>query len=111
VTRAERTLVKFPGGAAVTTVFGVSAESWAMLMAVSPLLQVRQIRRRRSSAGISITYFAVLLVGFALWIAYGLARHDLPLVLPNSVALVVTAFTIAIALRHRPSRQSRGQVP
>jgi uncharacterized protein with PQ loop repeat len=86
----------------VTTVFGVSAASWAMLMAVAPLLQVREIRRRRTSAGISIGYFAVLLVGFALWIAYGLARHDLPLVLPNSVALLVTAFTIAVALRHRP---------
>ena len=86
----------------MTTVFGVSAASWAMLMAVSPLLQVREIRRRRSSAGISIGYFAVLLVGFGLWVAYGLARHDLALVLPNSVALLVTAFTIAVALRHRP---------
>jgi MtN3 and saliva related transmembrane protein len=86
----------------VTTVFGISAASWAMLMAVSPLLQVREIRRRRSSAGISIGYFAVLLVGFALWVAYGLSRHDLPLVLPNSLALLVTAFTIVVALRHRP---------
>jgi uncharacterized protein with PQ loop repeat len=86
----------------VTTVIGVSAASWAMLMAVSPLLQVREIRRRRSSAGISISYFAVLLVGFVLWVAYGLARHDLPLVVPNSVALLVTAFTIAVAVRHRP---------
>ena len=38
----------------------------------------------------------------ALWVAYGLARHDLPLVLPNSLALLVTTFTIVVALRHRP---------
>ena len=101
MTRAERTLVT-NRRATVTTVFGVSAASWAMLMAVSPLLQVREIRRRRSSAGISIGYFVVLLVGFALWVAYGLARHDLPLVLPNSLALLVTTFTIVVALRHRP---------
>ena len=56
----------------------------------------------RLSAGISIGDFAVLLVGFALWVAYGLARHDLPLVLPNSLALLVTTFTIVVALRHRP---------
>lgn len=85
----------------MTTVLGISAASWAMLMAISPLLQVRQIRRQRSSAGVSIGYFLVLLVGFVLWIAYGLARRDLPLVLPNSVALLVTAFTITVALRHR----------
>jgi MtN3 and saliva related transmembrane protein len=65
-------------------------------------LQVREIRRCRSSAGISIGYFALLLVGFALWVAYGLERHDLPLVLPNSLALLVTTFTIVVALRHRP---------
>jgi uncharacterized protein with PQ loop repeat len=72
-----------------------------MFMALSPLLQVREIRRRRSSEGISIGYFTVLLVGFALWAAYGLARTDVPLVVPNCVALVVTTLTIAVALRLR----------
>jgi uncharacterized protein with PQ loop repeat len=85
----------------VTTVLGVSAATWAMLMAVSPLMQVREIVRRRSSAGISIAYFWVLLVGFALWAAYGVASGDVPLVLPNCVALVVTAGTISVALRYR----------
>lgn len=85
----------------MTTTLGVTAATWAMLMALSPLLQVREIRRRRSSDGISIGYFWVLLVGFALWVAYGLARGDLPLVLPNSVALLVMAATIAVTLRHR----------
>jgi MtN3 and saliva related transmembrane protein len=101
VTRAERIFVTI-GVAPVTTVLGISAASWAMLMAVSPLLQVRQIRRRRSSAGVSIGYFGVLLVGFALWIAYGVARRDLPLVLPNSAALLVAGFTIGVASRYRP---------
>ena len=85
----------------MSTVLGVLAASWAMLMALSPLLQVREIRRRRSSAGISIGYFGVLFVGFVLWVAYGVASEDLPLVLPNSVALVVMAFTIVVALRLR----------
>lgn len=85
----------------MTTTLGVTAATWAMLMALSPLLQVRETRRRRSSDGISIGYFWVLLVGFALWVAYGLARGDLPLVLPNSVALLVMAATIAVTLRHR----------
>jgi MtN3 and saliva related transmembrane protein len=88
----------------MTTALGVAAASWAILMAVSPLLQVREMRRRRSSAGVSIAYFCVLFVGFALWIAYGAARHDLPLVIPNTVALGVTAYTVMIAVRYRRSR-------
>ena len=85
----------------MTTALGVLAASWAMLMAVSPLLQVREMRRRRSSEGISIGYFGVLVVGFALWLAYGVASRDVPLVVPNSVALVVMTVTIVLALRQR----------
>jgi MtN3 and saliva related transmembrane protein len=85
----------------VSTALGVAAATWGMFMALSPLLQVREIRRRRSSEGISVGYFGVLLIGFALWVAYGLARGDVPLVVPNCVALVVTSLTIAIALRLR----------
>jgi hypothetical protein len=44
----------------------------------------------------------VLLVGFGLWLAYGLARGDLPLVVPNTLAFVVMAGTIALAVRRRP---------
>ena len=51
----------------VSTALGITAASWAVAMALSPLLQIREILRRRSSQGISIGYFAVLLVGFGLW--------------------------------------------
>jgi MtN3 and saliva related transmembrane protein len=80
---------------------GVVAGTWAVAMAVSPLLQVREIVRRRSSAGLSIRYLAVLLVGFALWLAYGVAGGDLPLIIPNVLALVVMSFTITVAWRLR----------
>jgi MtN3 and saliva related transmembrane protein len=85
----------------VSTALGVAAASWAMLMALSPLLQVREIRRRGSSEGVSVGYFGVLEVGFALWVAYGLARGDVPLIVPNIAAFIVTGFTIVTVLSHR----------
>jgi MtN3 and saliva related transmembrane protein len=85
----------------MTNVLGLAAASWALLMALSPLLQVREIRRRGSSTGISIGYFLVLLVGFALWVAYGIADGDLPLIVPNTAALLVMAYAITIAMRYR----------
>jgi Na+/melibiose symporter-like transporter len=36
-------------------------------MGVSPVLQIRRMLRQRSSRDVSISYFAVLLVGFVLW--------------------------------------------
>ena len=85
----------------VSTALGITAASWAVVMALSPLLQVREILRRRSSQGISIAYFTVLLVGFGFWVSYGTASHDLPLVVPNCVALLVMGCTIAVALDNR----------
>ena len=86
----------------LTTALAVSAATWAVLMAIGPLLQIRAILRRRSSDGISIGYFLVLLVGFALWIAYGTASENLALVVPNTVAFLVALGTIVVAVRYRP---------
>jgi uncharacterized protein with PQ loop repeat len=85
----------------VRTALGFAAASWALVMALSPLLQVREILRRGSSVGISAGYFAVLVVGFCLWIAYGLAGGDVPLVVPNTAAVIMAVFTIAVILRKR----------
>jgi uncharacterized protein with PQ loop repeat len=86
----------------VVGIFGVAAASWAVLMAVAPLLQLRRMVQRRSSADVSIGYLLVLIPGFALWIAYGVASSDLALVVPNVVALVVASVTVAGALLLRP---------
>jgi MtN3 and saliva related transmembrane protein len=94
----------------LSTALGATAATWAVLMALSPLLQAREIVRRGSSEGVSLGYLGVLLVGFGLWLAYGLASDDLPLVVPNTLALVVMAATIALALRLRPRGQRRSGV-
>jgi uncharacterized protein with PQ loop repeat len=36
--------------------------------------------RQRSSRDVSISYFAVLLVGFVLWLSYGIAARNLALI-------------------------------
>ena len=74
-------------------------------MAISPALQIRKILRHRSSREVSIAYFWVLLVGFALWIAYGIVLDNWFLIVPNAVALTVSAATIAVALRYRPGAE------
>lgn len=87
------------------TVLGFAASTWAVLMGVAPLLQVRRMVRRRSSEDVSIGYLLILLPGFALWICYGIASRSLVLIVPNSVALAVAAATTccAIILRDHPA--------
>ncbi len=85
----------------MTDTLGLAAASWGVLMALSPLLQIRRMLERRSSADVSIAYLAVLEIGFTLWIAYGIALGNAAIAVPNSVALVIGSATIFIAVRYR----------
>jgi MtN3 and saliva related transmembrane protein len=83
------------------TVLAVVAASWGVLMGISPCLQIRRMLRQGSSRDVSVGYFVVLLVGFVLWIGYGIAARNLALIVPNGVALLVAVATVLIALRLR----------
>jgi len=83
------------------TVLAVAASSWAVLMGIAPVLQIRRMLGEQSSRDVSVGYFAILLVGFVLWIAYGAAAGIPALVVPNVVALLVGTSVIIVALRLR----------
>ena len=83
------------------SVLAITAATWAIAMALGPLLQIRRIVEHRSSSGNSVGYFVILLVGFGLWMAYGVAASNLALIIPNAVAAVVISATIAVAWRYR----------
>lgn len=70
-------------------------------MALSPVLQIRTMVARRSSGDVSLAYLGVFNVGFALWLAYGVSLGNPAIVVPNSVAFLVGAATIGVAVRLR----------
>ncbi len=83
------------------SVLAVVAASYGVVMAVSPVLQIRRILRLRSSEDVSVGYLAVITVGFAIWTTYGAVIGVPALVIANSVALVVGVVTILVARRFR----------
>jgi MtN3 and saliva related transmembrane protein len=83
------------------TVLAAAASSWAVLMGLAPLLQIRRMLCERSSRELSVGYFTILVIGFLLWISYGAVAGILALVIPNTVALVAGAAVIVVALRLR----------
>jgi uncharacterized protein with PQ loop repeat len=90
----------------VTAALAVAAATWGIAMALSPLLQIRAILRERSARGVSVGYFCVLIVGFSLWLAYGIAIHNVALISSNVVAVVVSSVTTAVALVYRRPREA-----
>jgi uncharacterized protein with PQ loop repeat len=85
----------------MSTVLAIGAATWGVVMALSPLLQIRKMVARRSSRDVSISYFWVLIIGFILWISYGISISNVALIVPNSVALLVGLTTIGVAARYR----------
>lgn len=94
-----------------STVLAAVASSWAVLMGIAPLLQLRRMLRARSSREVSVGYFTVLLIGFVLWVAYGAAARNIALVIPNTVALVVGTTVIIVALRLRREPAGKASSP
>ena len=98
-------------GASVIALFGFLAGGWAVIMGVAPVLQIRRMRQRQSSADVSLGYLLILFPGFVLWIAYGVASSDPALIVPNIVALVICAVTISYAIALRPRASSAAVRP
>lgn len=80
----------------------VMAGTWGVAMAIAPVLQLRTIIRHRTSAGLSRGYLAILVVGFGLWLAYGLSTGDAPIVVANILSLLVSGTTLIVAWWFRP---------
>ncbi|MGA8458839.1 MAG: SemiSWEET family transporter [Streptosporangiaceae bacterium] len=92
-------------------ILAAAASSWAVLMGLAPLLQIRRMLRERSSGQISVGYFTILLIGFLLWIAYGASARIMALVIPNIVSLLVgtAVIIVTLRLRRRPAWEGKQQ--
>jgi MtN3 and saliva related transmembrane protein len=91
----------------MTDVLAVAATTAGLTMAVSPILQIRRMLATGSSADFSIGYISVLVVGFTLWLSYGLAIGNAALIISNIAALSVGLLTIFVAVRLRIRRRDQ----
>ena len=72
-----------------------------LLMAASPVLQIRRMLATHSSADFSIGYMLVLIAGFGIWVSYGFAIGNPVLILTNTASLTFGLVTVLIAARLR----------
>ena len=78
-----------------------------LAMALAPSLQIRRMRRTRSSNDVSLLYLGLLDLGFILWIAYGWSITNWVIVGTNSASLTFMTITILVALAYRRSGARR----
>jgi MtN3 and saliva related transmembrane protein len=70
----------------------------AALITAANIPQAVKIVKEKSTKGISSWTYAMLLAGGLLWVAYGICRNDLPIILSNSIASVLSAIIFGFRL-------------
>jgi len=66
--------------------------------------QAWRIWRTRDVSGISLVTYLILTLGLVLWLIYGLLKGDLPLVVANSVMVVLTTAITCMKIMYGKSR-------
>jgi MtN3 and saliva related transmembrane protein len=79
------------------TLLGLAAACCTTLAFVP---QVMKAWKSRSTADISLGMFLIMCVGIVLWLVYGAIRGDIPLVVANTVTLVLAGLILLLKLRH-----------
>ncbi len=73
----------------------------AMLTTLCWLPQALKIIRDKETRALSLPATAAFTVGVALWLVYGLALEDWPLIGSNAVTLVLMTAILAMKLRYK----------
>ncbi len=80
----------------LTDLVGYAAAS---LTTIAFVPQAWKIWTTRSAAGVSLRMYGIFTLGVALWLAYGLLLGAWPIIVANTVTLVLALFILAMRIR------------
>jgi MtN3 and saliva related transmembrane protein len=86
-----------------STIIGYVA---AALSTASFAPQAWKIIRARETKDISAGMYVLTVAGFATWIAFGVLQQQWPLVVSNSICLVLSAFILLMKLLPRRKKEA-----
>jgi MtN3 and saliva related transmembrane protein len=67
--------------------------------------QAWKVIRTRDMTGVSTRMYAITVVGFSLWLTYGLLLWQWPLILTNGTCLLLSGFILTMKLLPRRKRE------
>ena len=79
------------------TAIGLAA---ALLTTLCWIPQALKIIRHKDTRALSLTATVTLAIGIALWLVYGIALGDLPLIAANAISFGLMLVIVALKLRH-----------
>lgn len=84
-----------------TMFLGSAGTVIGLIAALSLLLQARRLARIGSACEVSIPVRLLALAGYAIWLAYGVAIGDVPLILVDLAGVAGAALVLRVTLSLR----------
>ncbi|ACF47123.1 hypothetical protein CR161_00770 [Prosthecochloris sp. ZM] len=72
-----------------------------ILTTIAFLPQAWQVFRSRSTGDISLTWAITMIAGVFLWLCYGFTKNSMPMMLANSITLLLLGIILWYKIRYR----------
>jgi MtN3 and saliva related transmembrane protein len=79
-----------------TTILGLAA---GFLTTIAFVPQVHKIWTSKSAKDVSLPTFLAFTLGVGLWLGYGIAKQEPPIIIWNAITLVLAGSILAMKLR------------
>lgn len=63
--------------------------------------QVVQVWKTKSTKDISLVMYIIFTIGVALWLTYGVALSALPIIIANSITLMLAVSILAMKIKYK----------
>lgn len=68
--------------------------------AMAQFPQALKVIKTGDTQSISVGMYSIMTFGILLWFAYGVALHNLPMILANGVCLIPSFYVLVITIRN-----------
>ena len=83
----------------------------AIITTAANIPQAVKIIRTKSTKSISAATYALLFIGQALWLAYGIIRKDLPIILANAISTALCGIILLMKLATKKQENQNDDFP
>jgi MtN3 and saliva related transmembrane protein len=73
----------------------------AILTTVAFVPQVYKVYQTKSVSGMSLTMYIIFFCGVLLWLVYGLIINSLPMIIGNTITVVLTSIILYFLLKSK----------
>ncbi|MGV8169551.1 MAG: SemiSWEET family sugar transporter [Candidatus Nanoarchaeia archaeon] len=90
-------------------IISIIATILGAIMSISWFIQAHKIWKNKSSKDVSIIFLSIFSLGNLVWLIYGLALKQLPVIISFAIGLVGCVAVLVLALKYRKGKKKSGK--